>query len=58
MITSFMPKAKEVMRKYALNIFKLEGYKGYYALRGIKFHKLSTARLKRLRAKPQRGLNI
>ena len=53
-----MPIAKEVMRKYALNIYKLEGKKGYYALRGIKFHKLSTAFLKRLRANPKRNREV
>ena len=53
-----MAKAISVMRKYGYNIFKLEGKKGYYALRGIKFHKLSTASLKRLRANPKRNREV
>ena len=42
-----MASAERLISGY--NIFKLKGKKGYYVLKGLKFHKLSEASLKRIK---------
>ena len=46
-----MVSAKPAMKKYAQNIVTLSNRKGYYAMRGLSFHKLSASQIKQLRKK-------
>mgnify|MGYP005818147495 CR=1 FL=1 len=55
MITDFMVVAKPALKKYAQNIFTLSNRKGYYAMRGLSFHKLSASKIKQIKKKGNRS---
>jgi len=50
-----MVVAKPALKKYAQNIFTLSNRKGYYAMRGLSFHKLSASKIKQIKKKGNRS---